>query len=258
MKSLRVITVASALLLMEPWFAQPALAQAQSTERSSRELTGELVVLDGVAHRFRLVGHGGTFAAPAGTSVEAFSGKPVIVDLSADGHVAAIREEVIHLRPISHGFEIVSGQLTVLDPAARTFAIAGDARRYVAPADFPLAEYSGRLVRFRVDEDGQVVDMEALAGSSSARAGIGCGEEGQIYAQGTLLCRFGTQYRCAAGTWRSLGMACAADGAASGLAAPASCAVGDATVASGSAICRGGTTFRCSAGEWVRTGTPCS
>jgi hypothetical protein len=222
-------------------------------------LTGELVVTNAAQNQFRLVGHGGSFIAPAGIPVGALDGKPVEVELSGDGRVLQISQMPIHLEPIVHGFELVSGQLVAADPVTRTFTIAGDNRVYIAPSSFDIRPYAGRMVEVRLDERGQVMDIDfapRFGGDAPMPTG-NCSYNGQGFSDGAPLCQSGTQYRCERGMWRSLGTACVADGRTS-LRSLRTCVFGDASVANGSTICRDGRVSRCADGEWVYVGTACS
>jgi hypothetical protein len=219
-------------------------------------LTGELVVTNAARNQFRLVGHGGSFTAPADIPVEALDGKPVQVDLTRDGRVLEISEEPIHFEPIEHGFEVISGELVVRDPLMRTFAIAGDDRVYVAPARVEVSAYAGRMVRVRLDETGRVMAIDSGARAGLAPIAAACSYNGRGYSDGASLCQSGIRFRCQSGAWRNAGSTCAADAP---MASPrAFCTVGDAHVANGSSICRAGATFRCTDGEWVNLGKACS
>ena len=260
MNMLRTCMLMSILLAPSAAFLTPQLtsqAQAYTTmEHGSHVLISELVVTDAAKNRFRLVGHGGSFTAPAGTPVEVLDGKPVVVEFAPDGRVLQISEDPVRIDRITRSYEIISGQLVLTDAALRTFTIAGDNRVYDAPSGIDIGPYAGHMVEVRVDDRGEVMDIGPAARSRAPLA-LACPYNGQGYSDGALLCRSGTQYRCEAGAWRSLGFACPSnDTTASGWAR--TCLVGDATVANGSRICRNGTTFRCADGEWVNIGTACS
>jgi len=258
MKALRYLVP---LFMVGSLWCLPAPSHARSREihttHAGGVITGELVILSGSENRFRLVGHGGTFRAPSGISVEEFDGKPVEVELSRDGRVLQITEMPIERRPIAHGVDVISGQLMVRDPMTRAFAIAGDDRLYIAPPNIDVRFYDGRMVRVRLDEQGQVIDLSGMTRSGDAPVPSACSYDGQRYADGMSVCQSGTQFECDRGLWRNVGTACDADD--SSLApSPRECVVGDASMASGSSICRSGTTFRCRDGQWVNVGTACS
>jgi hypothetical protein len=222
-----------------------------------RVLTGELVVTNAARNQFRIVGYGGSFAAPPGTPVEALDGKPVEVELARNGRVLGISEMPVHFEPHPHTYEVVSGELLVRDRALRTFSIAGDDRIYLAPAGSDVGLYAGRMVEVRLDEQGQVATVELASRSVRAPVVSSCSSSGLSYADGTSLCQSGVKFVCEQGQWRNLGTACASADAMLP-ASPHTCMVGSATVAAGSSICRAGTTFRCTDGEWVKVGRACS
>jgi hypothetical protein len=252
MKSLRVCIIASTLLLL----VLPVGLHAE--EAGNRVLTSELVVTNAGRNQFRLVGHGGSFTAPAGIPVETLDGKPVLVEFAPDGRVLRISEQPVPISGIAHSEEVISGQFVVRDPVARTFSFASDDRIYIAPLGMDIRPYSGQVVEVRLDEQGQVADITFAKHSPGVpRIGTPCVINGQRYSDGTSVCQSGMQYRCDLGVWRGLGATCAAGGAAS---VPSShgCMIGWASVANGSSVCRSGTTFRCSDGNWVNVGTACS
>ncbi|HYD48987.1 MAG TPA: hypothetical protein VEB21_11595 [Terriglobales bacterium] len=226
-------------------------------------LTGELVVLDGSSSRFRLVDHGGSFQAPGGVSLEAFDGKPVEVRLSG-GRVVAIEEMPMHIAPVEHGYEVITGHLLVTSPS--TFSIAGDSRSYRAPAHLELSRYANQMVQVRLDERGHVTELNfagpaVRAADAPVISDSVCRYNGQTYSDGAPICQSGTQFRCERGEWRNLGLACAEPRSAldPGMAHRSrSCMFGGASVASGSSICRNGTTLRCADGEWININVPCS
>ena len=119
-------------------------------------------------NQFRLVEHRGSFTAPAGTALEAWDGKPVEVELGRNGRVLQISAMPIHFEPITHGFEVVSGELLLRDAATREFAIAGDNRTYVAPQGVDIGLYAGHLVEMRLDEQGRVMNVHLIARSADA------------------------------------------------------------------------------------------
>jgi hypothetical protein len=190
-----------ALALVAGWAGH---ARAQADIRS-----GELVLLDGSATRFRLVGHAGTYAAPAGISLAALDGKPVRVDLTRDGRVLQITETPIDIEPVTHSRDMITGQMLVGDAVQRTFTLAGDTRVYVAPLGMDIRPYDRRRVQIDLDEHGQVSRIEPLAAVAAAvPQAAACSYAGQSYSAGAAICQAGTQYHCDAGAWRSLGLAC--------------------------------------------------
>ena len=167
----RTCIVASALIMLGTLGAPSGPTEAQARRVVARDgnvLTGELVIIKGTRNRFRLVGHGGTFAAPAGTSLEPFDGKPVEVEFGRGGTVLAITEEPVHIEPITHGFEVVTGELIVNDPVTGTFSLAGADRVYIAPAATDIRPYAGRMVNVRLDERGRVMGIDAAAQAINA------------------------------------------------------------------------------------------
>jgi hypothetical protein len=207
MKALGVWTLALIAFLV---LTVPDAARAGMTA-ADRVLTGELVVLHGARNQFRLVEHSGSFTAPARTDVAALDGKPVEVELGPDGRVVHIAELPIHIEPIPHSFEIISGELVLRDPIARTFAIAGDERTYVAPRGIDVGQYAGHLVEMRLDEQNQVMNINLNARSADApalRSVPPClfGDTG--VASGMSICRGGRTFRCVAGEWVNLGTPC--------------------------------------------------
>ncbi len=186
---------------------------------SDRVLSGELVVLNGSASQFRLVGTDGTFTAPAGTPLTELDGKAVTVEVS-NGSVTQITEQHVPITPVTSGFETVRGQLVLREPAARTFGVVGDTSTYVAPAGVALEPYVGKWVEASIDANGRASQITLLADKPPPAPAV-----------------------------MPMGGAAAATGA--------TCMVGDATVASGSSVCRGGITNRCDNGAWVSLGTAC-
>ena len=257
MNALRVCTVASTLLLLGVAFG-PQVPSVRAEQVGSRVLGGELVVTNAGRNQFRLVGHGGSFTAPAGIPVEALDGKPVQVEFARDGRVLQITEEPVPISRIVHSEEVIAGQLVVRDPVARMFSFASDDRIYTAPAGVDIRPYSGHMVEVRLDEQGQVAAV-AFAKHSRAVPPVGatCVFNSQSYSDGTEVCQSGMQYRCDEGVWTGLGTTCAA-GDTMNAPSVRGCIIGGASVASGSSICRSGTTFRCADGNWVNVGTACS
>ncbi len=259
MNTLRVGGLAWVLLLLGLFFGSQGVfeARAAATMRADgRVLSGELVVINAAQNRFRLVGHSGSYIAPAGARIEELDGKPVQVEISHRGHVLQINEMPIHIEPIAHSIEVVRGQVQVTDAGTRTFAIAGDDRIYVAPPGVDIQPYLGRMVELHLDERGRVAQIELSAPFVGAPMTSACSYNGQGYSEGASLCQSGAQYRCEGGTWRRIGLACGSDQTTS---LPArTCLFGGARVANGASICRGGSTLRCVDGEWVNVGTACS
>lgn len=295
MKDLRIVVMTSVILALVLSFgAQPAAAQSAGT--ADRVITGELVPTNAAANRFRLVGHGGQFTAPAGTSVEALDGKPVRVTLSHGGRVLAIDREAIRYEPVTHGFEIVTGKLMPRAEVPGEFTLVGDDHAYVAPARIDVRRYAGSVVQVSLDDQGRVMSIEPAAGSAAARSAANCSYGGKTYSEGSSLCQAGARYRCESGMWDSLGMPCTngsaqpcdfrgtsyavgttrctegaqfvceagqwrnleTDCETGDTASTRTCTVGGATVAAGSSICRSGTAFRCVDGEWINLGRACS
>jgi hypothetical protein len=238
-------------------FLAAALAMpygAARTVAADRVISGELVVLKGSPNRFRLVGNGGTFAAPAGTPLDSLDGRPVQVELSSNGRVESITEMPVRIDPVVSGWETARGQLQVRD--TQTFTLAGADRVYVAPSSMDVRPYGGRLVEVRLDDAGRVTDLKLVSDPQSALQppipGASCVYGGQGYSDGATVCQGGTQFRCENNSWRNLGGVCGAPPPE-----PRSCMFGGATVANGSAICKEGATLRCSDGTWVSTQIAC-
>ncbi len=256
MKAARVIGLTVAVVAMV------ALSSPTMSTAADRVLNGELVVLDAAHHRFRIVGYDGSFTAPAGVSIEALDGRAVEVQL-ANGRVEQIIERPVPIQPISHGFGTVRGQLVVRDELNRTFSFAGDDQIYTAPAGIHVSLFGGKMVEARLDENGHVIGLDLVEGSSAAplQAATGCMYGGQTYSVGATTCQSGITHRCDGALWLSMSSPCGATtgyrAADSPLSSPRSCAVGDATVAHGSSICRSGVTFRCDDGAWINAGTAC-
>lgn len=253
MRTLRRWSIVSATLLVLA-LASPLSQRAAHAAGSSRALSGELVVTNAARNQFRLVGHGGEFTAPAGTSLEALDGKAVEVELAADGRVRTIAPLPIHIEPVVHDIQTASGELVVRDAVNRTFTLAGDDRVYVAPSYIDLRPYAGRMVELRLDEDGQVTELALSQPAGVMVTSHGCAYETETYADGATRCEHGQQFVCTAGEWRNLGTSCVIRASA---LSPRSCMFGGATVAAGSSICRSGTAYRCADGEWINLGTSC-
>ena len=193
-------------------FQVPSEAHAGAPGRSDSVLTGELVVTNAARNQFRLVTHSGSFTAPPGISVAALDGKPVEVELGHDGRVSQITQMQVRIEPIEHGFEVVSGELVRPDPASRTFSIAGDGRTYVAPYGVDIGQYAGRMVEMRLDEQGQVMDINLITQSGDMplprSSSHPCTFDGASVANGSSICRSGVTFRCTDGAWVRLGTAC--------------------------------------------------
>ena len=198
-----------------------ALATTLPGVAAADTIQGELVVLDGSADRFRLVGRQGTFTAPAGASLAALDGKSVDVELDG-GRVVRISERLVVVTPVTSTIEMVQGQLVVRDPIAGSFAFAGDSRVYVAPAGVAIAPYGGQWVEATLDGRGQVTDL-ALVPPPPPPASRPLAPLPPPVAQGATPCLVDTA----------------------------------TTVASGSSVCRDGSVLRCDNGAWVRLGTAC-
>jgi hypothetical protein len=189
---------------------QPKPAGARYSE-GDRVLTGELVMNKGTARQFHLVGHSGSFTAPSGMDIEAWDGKPVEVEFGGDGRVVQISPMHIEYAPIEHSFVTVSGQLVAQDPVNGTFGIAGDRRTYVAPPGIDIQAYAGRVVEIRLDEHGQVTEINPLTRAADAplpRSGYACFYGDASFATGASICRRGTVLRCSDGAWVNQGAAC--------------------------------------------------
>ena len=210
-RTLIVRAAASTLLLLVPYSFPQSLPAACAQTMTDHVVAGELVVTDVANNRFRIVGHGGSFSAPAGASVEAFDGKPVRVELTGAGRVLRISEAPVHYEPITHAFETISGQLLVTEAAPRTFTIAGDSRVYVAPTGIDIGLFAGRMVEVRLDEQGRVSNIDLTArsdGTTELPAPRACMIGGATVASGSSVCRSGTTFRCRDGEWMNVGTAC--------------------------------------------------
>lgn len=209
MKALHMWTLASILVLLSQVLSPPGTARAAMT--TDRVLTGELVVINAARNQFRLVERQGSFTAPVGTQLEAFRGKPVRVELGQNGRVLQISEMPIHIVPITHSFETLSGEVVLRDPRTRTFGIAGDARTFVAPRATDIGQYAGQLVEMNLDEQGQVVNFTPIArfGDAPPRSLVRkCILNDASLASGSSICRGGTTFRCTNGEWVALGTPC--------------------------------------------------
>ena len=80
-----------------------------------------------------------------------------------------------------------------------------------------------------------------------------CSYKGTTYSHGSAACQAGTQYRCADGTWKSLGIACSEKPAEG-----AGCKFGGQSYSSGSVSCQSGTRYRCEDAVWQSLGVACA
>jgi len=179
-------------------------------DAASSVLTGELVVTNAARNQFRLVEHNGSFTAPAGVSVTALDGKPVRVEFGADGRALQITQMPIEYAPITHGFEVVSGEFVLRDPVTRTFGILGDNRSYSVPQGVDAGLYTGQLVELRLDDQGQVMSINRVSRSADAPlpATGTCIFGNSSVANGTSTCRTGRLLRCTNGLWADTGTPC--------------------------------------------------
>jgi hypothetical protein len=81
-----------------------------------------------------------------------------------------------------------------------------------------------------------------------------CRYQGSTYANGSMACQSGIQYRCDNGRWNKRGTACT--GNQSG--AERRCDLNGNWYAPGSAVCQAGTQYRCDDGTWRRLQMACS
>jgi hypothetical protein len=269
MNVLRVGTIVSTVLmaaLLGTQLSLRARAEAMEGAAGDRVLTGELVATDVTHNRFRLVGHAGSFVAPAGISVEALDGKPVEAELTSNGHVLRITQMPIAYEPITHSYtvpagEVISGELELIGSSAHTFTVAGTNRTFVAPARLDVRPYAGRMVDVRLDERGQVTDVSTSSLPPQPPLATACAYGGHEYPSGASICRAGYRYRCENGQWRGPGSGsvqdtpCAPD-TTMGASAP-NCIVGDARVVDPELICGNGTLFRCADGASGPVGSVC-
>lgn len=215
----------------------PPSAGADST------VSGELVVTNAGTNQFRVIDHPGYFQSPSGIPLEALDGKPVIVELSENRRVLSIREKRIHIEPITVGYEVVTGELVLVDTARGTFAIAGAPQTYLAPPALDIRRYAGQRVELLVDDRNQVMQVRPADQPGGALAVGRCSYDGTTYGDSVTLCQTGTQYRCESGTWRSLGVDC-------GATADVSCVHDGTSYSDGAARCENGVRFACNAGQW--------
>ena len=217
-------------------------------------ISGELVVREGT-NQFRIVDHPGYFQAPSGTPLEALDGKPVIVELSGNRQVLRITENPIHVKPITTEYEIVTGELVLVDTIRGTFAIAGAPQTYSAPRDVDVRRYAGQRVELFVGENDRVIQIRPAGRAAFDRPGgttaLGrCSYNGETYGDGMTLCQTGTQYRCENGSWRSLGHGC-------GVAADLSCVHDGMSYSDGAARCDNSVRFVCDNGRWQYVNRGC-
>ncbi|MGH7785689.1 MAG: hypothetical protein ACRERC_02425, partial [Candidatus Binatia bacterium] len=161
MKSIRIALVAlglcSALAL---WF--PTSAPAEGV------LSGELVVLEGAKHRFRLIGHEGSYTAPAGTPLDELDGKNVQIELGSGGRVTQITEAPVRVEPVVSGVSTVRGQLLVQDGERGTFTFAGDTQTYTAAPGFDIRPYNNQWVQIELDSSNRVSDVDLVSAPAVA------------------------------------------------------------------------------------------
>jgi hypothetical protein len=213
MDTARVCTLASTLFLLGLCSGPqiPGEARAETMSVSDRVLTGEFVVTNAAQSQFRLVAHRGSFTAPAGTALSALDGKPVRVDLDRQGRVLEISQMPIRIEPVTHGFDVLRGELVVRDASRRMFTIAGDDHTYVAPVGTSIGPYAGRSVELRLDEEGRVMRLnpaEEPGGTTMAQSPRKCMFGDASVTDGSSICRHGATLRCADGTWVDIGTAC--------------------------------------------------
>jgi hypothetical protein len=158
MKAFSVVSLASGFILL-------VLASASYAGHAApaRTLTGEMVMLDASANRFRIVGYDGSYTAPAGTPVQAFDGRNVHVELTSGGQVLEITEAPVRIEPVTHGEGTARGELVVTDAATGRFTFVGDNQTYVAPSAIDVKPYAGKLVEIRLDENGRVSNMHIVS-----------------------------------------------------------------------------------------------
>jgi hypothetical protein len=222
---------------------------------TGRTLTGELVVLNGSKSQFRLVGHGGPFTAPSGTSLERFDGKTVQVELGAGNRVVSLQEVPVPINPVEHGLSKVRGELVVVDPVARRFTVAGDSQTYTAPPPLDVTAYAGKIVEFTTDQNGRVTEFHVVAsqpyGYAPPYPAAGSGTYVPPYpppASGTQYNTYGTT----SGTYDTYGTAPAYP--AAGMT---TCTYAGQPYSAGAAICQAGSQYRCNLGQWQNMGTAC-
>jgi len=201
-----------------------ALGSLSTAVAAERLLSGELVVLKGSTDQFRLVGHDGTFKAPAGTGLAELDGKAVDIAVSNGRVTQIVPHPVRALAPVTAQWETVQGQMIVRDPVARSFAFAGDSRVYIASPSLEIAPYGGKWVEATVDTHGQVTSLKLVAAPPPPPVSMPVAPVPPVNMASS---------------------------------AAATCAIGNATVASGSTVCREGVTNRCSNGSWQSLGTAC-
>ncbi len=260
MKITKVVVLVSGLSAL----GLGALSCASRAVAPLRTITGEFVVTDAAADRFRIIGRDGSYIAPTGTPMQAFDGHYVQVQLTSSGQVVQVTKAPDRIEPITHGWGNVRGDLVVTDATTGRFKFAGDDRNYFAPSGIDVTPYAGRLVEIRLDESDRVTDIHTVSAlqplSRPPSGAPDCYFRDQTYTSGAAICQSGTQYRCDDSQWRSLGIACELSNTRDLNAptrAPRDCTVGDATVTNGAGICRDGSTVRCNDGAWVDTRTAC-
>lgn len=260
MKTLRAVVLASGFMAL----VLGSMSCMRTVAPPLRTLTGEFVVTDASADRFRIIGRDGSYTAPTGTPMQALDGRYVQVQLTSSGRVVQVTKAPDLIEPVTHAWGNVRGDLVVTDATTGKFKFAGDDQTYFAPSGVDVTPYAGRLVEIRLDEGDRVTDMHVVRSPQPSYfpplAAPSCSFRDQTYAAGAAICQSGTQYRCDESRWRSLGIACQVSNVRD-LDAPTrasrDCNVGDATVANGSGICRAGSTVRCDDGAWIDTRIAC-
>ena len=136
-------------------------AVTRAEDARGAAFTGELVIVDAGAMRFRIVGRDGIYIAPSGTGLEPLDGKTVSVRLGRDGRVVQIDALTVAITPITESLETIRGELVVTDAAARTFVIQGFADMRTAPAGTDLPALNGTWVEVRIGPRGEVTLLTA-------------------------------------------------------------------------------------------------
>src|SRR5262245_7381968 len=88
----------------------------------------------------------------------------------------------------------------------------------------------------------------------TAQAGDPCFYKGTMFSDGSASCQSGSQYRCAHGDWRALGVTCPDSPAV----ASRTCDFGGISFSTGSASCQSGSQYRCEDGVWRSMGMACT
>jgi hypothetical protein len=87
-----------------------------------------------------------------------------------------------------------------------------------------------------------------------AASDMPCFRSGTMYSEGAASCQSGMQYRCNAGEWLSLNVACTPEV----VAVSKPCQFADITYPTGAASCQAGTQYRCEDGAWNSLAIACS